>query len=59
MVPGSENMSAHSQPAKAGHAKLVLNKTVTFFCTTLYCEVAAANQPELAADSNEYPSGSK
>ena len=36
LVPGSENSSAQSQPAQASHARLVLNKTVTFFCTTLY-----------------------
>ena len=31
-----EKVSALLQPATAGHARLVLNKTVPFFCTTLY-----------------------
>ena len=36
LVTGLENSSAQSQPAQACHARLVLNKTVTFLCTTLY-----------------------
>ena len=35
---GCEKSSAHLQPAQAGHARLVLNKTVTFYaqpCSTL------------------------
>ena len=31
-----EKVSALLQPATAGHARLVLSKTVPFFCTTLY-----------------------
>ena len=31
-----EKVSARLQPATAGHARLVLSKTVPFFCTTLY-----------------------
>ena len=40
---GSENSSAQSQAAQAGHARLVLNKTVTLFCTTLYMYGDAVN----------------
>ena len=36
LVPGCEKSSALLLPAQAGHARLVLNKTVTFFGTTLY-----------------------
>ena len=32
-----EKVSARLQPATAGHARMVLSKTVPFFCTTLYC----------------------
>ena len=32
---GSENSSAQSQPAQAGHARLMLKEIVTFFCTML------------------------
>ena len=31
-----EKVSTQLQPATAGHARLVLSKTVPFFCTTLY-----------------------
>ena len=31
-----EKVSARLQPATAGHARLVLSKTVPFFCTSLY-----------------------
>ena len=31
-----EKVSARLQPATAGHASLVLSKTVPFFCTSLY-----------------------
>ena len=31
-----EKVSARLQPATAGHDRLVLGKTVPFFCTTLY-----------------------
>ena len=31
-----EKVSACLQPATAGHARLVLSKTVPFFCTSLY-----------------------
>ena len=31
-----EKVSAQLQPATAGHARLLLSKTVPFFCTTLY-----------------------
>ena len=31
-----EKVSAWLQPATAGHARLVLSKTVLFFCTSLY-----------------------
>ena len=31
-----EKVSARQQPATANHARLVLSKTVPFFCTTLY-----------------------
>ena len=43
-MPGSENSSAKSQPAQAGHARLVLNETVTFFCTTLESSIKRAVQ---------------
>ena len=33
-----EKVSALLQPATAGHARLVLNKTVLLFCTTLYIQ---------------------
>ena len=36
MVPSFEKVSARPQPATAGHARLVLSKTVLFFCTSLY-----------------------
>ena len=35
-MPGWEKSSAQLQPAQACHARLVLNKTVTFLRTTLY-----------------------
>ena len=31
-----EKVSARLQPATAGHARLVLSKTVSFFCSGLY-----------------------
>ena len=31
-----EKVSAWLQPATAGHARLVLSKTVHFFCSSLY-----------------------
>ena len=36
LLPGSEKSSANLQPAQAGHARLVLNETVTYLHTTLY-----------------------
>ena len=36
LVPGCKKSSAQLQPAQAGHARLVLNKTVTFLRTMLY-----------------------
>ena len=36
LVTGCEKSSARLQPAQAGHARLVLNKTVTLLRTTLY-----------------------
>ena len=36
MEPSWEKVSAQLQPATAGHARLVLSKTVLFFCTNLY-----------------------
>ena len=36
LVQSCEKGSACLQPAQAGHARLVLNKTVTFLCTMLY-----------------------
>ena len=38
LVSGCEKRSAHLQPAQAGHARLMLNKAVTFICTTLYLD---------------------
>ena len=39
LVPGCENSSASLQSAQAGHARLVLNKTLPFLRTTLYMYV--------------------
>ena len=36
MALSCEKVSARLQPATAGHARLVLSKTVPFFCTSLY-----------------------
>ena len=36
-----EKVSARLQPATAGHARLVLSKTVPFFCTSLYTTLLA------------------
>ena len=35
-----EKVSAQLQPSTAGHARLVLSKTVPFFCTSLYSMVS-------------------
>ena len=37
--PGCEKSSARLEPAQDGHARLVLNETVTFLHTTLYTKV--------------------
>ena len=36
MALSCEKVSARLQPATAGHARLVLSKTVSFFCTSLH-----------------------
>ena len=36
MLSTCEKVTARLQSATAGHARLVLSKTVPFFCTTLY-----------------------
>ena len=41
LVPGWDKSSAQLQPALAGHARLLLNKTVTFLSTTLYMSADA------------------
>ena len=41
-----EKVSAQLQPAPAGHARLVLSKTVPFFCTTLYNCSQRKERPE-------------
>ena len=38
-----EKVSARLQPATAGHARLVLSKTVPFFCTSLYYNIREQN----------------
>ena len=54
MVPGSENGSAQSQPAQVGHARLVFNKTVTFFCPTLYFLAKSRSEmgPQFLSEDN-------
>ena len=39
-----EKVSARLQPATAGHARLVLSKTVPFFCTNLYMKRSRSMQ---------------
>ena len=51
-----EKASAQLQPATAGHARLVLNKTVPFFCTTLYRDVLKGG-PVLLSNSQVRPGG--
>ena len=41
-----EKVSARLQPATAGHTRLVLCKTVPFFCTSLYVLEQAVKREE-------------